>query len=360
MKKIHIVGAGLGGMVAALNLADRGYQVHVHEAAGELGGIGNFHPSLHVTPIHRERMSAFIGVDISEHFIPTDLLRFWIQEDAYCMRYPTLCFVERGNRPTSLDRHLYRHCEERGVAFSFNDPVRSPADLPPGSIIACGLHPALYRELGIPYERIYASYLTLEQDPGVMDRSSSVYFDDYTKDYYYGGCVNQLWYGLLFGRAPIEEQDRVACGSHLESREGVPVGEWKHITGCVPTGAITNPRLFVGKYIMAGSMSGMMDPFFLFGIHGALMSGKIAATAVDEPDKALKLFREMNRNYWKSYLLRKVYESIPFGFALYRSMLAHQRLFSPVTRIMGGGVPGGPKDWFSEANRTTVQGAAPE
>jgi len=360
MKTVHIAGAGLGGMVAALNLARKDYRVHVHEAAPELGGLGDFHPSLHVTPIHRERMSAFIGLDISAHFIETDWLRFWVQEDPYRMRYPALCFVERGNRPTALDRHLHRACLERGVTFSFDDPVRSPADLPPGSIIACGLHPALYDALGIPYQRIHASYLALETAAGDKDRTASVYFDDYTTDYYYGGCVNQLWYGLLFGRRPIEDGQRRDCARHVESREGVRVGAWKTIAGCVPTGAITNPRLFVGKYILAGSMSGMMDPFFLFGIHGALLSGKIAADAVDDPDLALDQFRRMNCNYWKSYLLRKAYEAVPFGFALYRSMIAHPRLFAPVTRILGGGVPGGPPGWFAEASRTTAAGPVPD
>jgi flavin-dependent dehydrogenase len=357
MKKIHIAGAGLGGMVAALNLARKGHEVHVHEAAAELGGIGNFHPSLHVTPIDREWVSGFIGVDISGHFIETDELRFWIRKDAYRMQYPTLCFVERGNRPGSLDRHLFRTCEDLGVKFSFNDPVRSPADLPPGSIVACGLHPPLYRALGIPHQRIYASYLALDPAPREMDRSTSVYFDDYTTDYYYGGCVNRLWYGLLFGREPIREQDREACLRHLESREGVRIREWKHITGCVPTGAITNPRLFAGRTILAGSMSGMMDPFFLFGIHGALLSGKIAALAVDDPEEALKQFRDLNRNFWKSYLLRKGYESMPFGFALFRKMISHPRLFSPLTHLLGRGIPGGPRGWFSAATRTTVPGA---
>ena len=352
-KRIRIAGAGLGGMVAALNLARKGYEVHVHEAAGTLGGIGGFHPSLHVTPIDRERMSAVIGVDVSGHFIETDALRFWIRERAYRMRYPVLCFVERGNRPTSLDRHLHRTCEELGVVFSFGDPVRNPADLPPGSIVACGLHPPMYKALGIPYQRIHGVHVALELDGGDTDRDSTVFFDDYTTDYYYGACVNRLRYGLLFGRRPITEAQRDACARQMASREGVRVTEWTPITGCVPTGAITNPRLFVGKHIMAGTMSGMMDPFFLFGIHGALLSGKIAADAVDQPEEALRRFRELNRNFWRSYLLRKTYEALPFGFAVFRNLIAHPRLFAPVTHILGGGVPGGPAGWFAEGTRTT-------
>ena len=102
-------------------------------------------------------------------------------------------------------------------------------------------------------------------------------------------------------------------------------------------------------------MSGMMDPFFLFGIHGALLSGKVAAMAVEQPEAALKLFRILNRNFWKAYLLRQGFEGNPFGFSLFRSMLAKQGLFLPLLKLLGLGVPGGPQDWFREAARTAVR-----
>ncbi len=38
MKRAHVIGAGLSGLSSALQLLDRGYDVHVYEAAGEAGG----------------------------------------------------------------------------------------------------------------------------------------------------------------------------------------------------------------------------------------------------------------------------------------------------------------------------------
>ena len=35
---VHIVGAGLAGLSAAVSLAERGVSVNVHEAAGQGGG----------------------------------------------------------------------------------------------------------------------------------------------------------------------------------------------------------------------------------------------------------------------------------------------------------------------------------
>ncbi len=354
MGTIHIAGAGLGGMVAAMNLARSGHEVHVLDAAGELGGIGDFHPSLHVTPIDRTWMSRFIGCDITEQFVPTQECRFWIKEDPYQINYPVLCSVERGDRPSSLDRQLYKQCIELGVTFHFGQRVRRPSDLPPGSIFACGLHTDMYRALGIPYEKIYGSYLAMEMEPERLDRSSLIYFDTYTKDYFYAAGTHRLWYGLLFGREPLTETDRARCREHLEGREGVRLKEWRHITGCVPTGTITNPRLLLGKYILAGSMSGMMDPFFLFGIHGALLSGKVAALAVDRPEEALHLFRDLNRHYWKSFIVRKGFERFPYGYFLFRNMISKQRLFLPLLLLLGQAVPGGPKGWFREATRTVT------
>src|SRR5262245_31182700 len=38
--RIAVVGAGIGGLAAACALRDRGFEVHVHERAGELGEVG--------------------------------------------------------------------------------------------------------------------------------------------------------------------------------------------------------------------------------------------------------------------------------------------------------------------------------
>ena len=68
MAKITIVGAGLAGMVAAINLARQGYEVTILEKEKQIGGSPVFHPSLHATPIDLRYTSDFIGIDISNHF----------------------------------------------------------------------------------------------------------------------------------------------------------------------------------------------------------------------------------------------------------------------------------------------------
>ncbi len=84
MEKIHILGAGLGGLVAAVNLAREGRQVEVLDAARGIGGIRGFHPSLHITPMDVDFVNAYTGLDIGGHVEPLEKpLRLGMWEDDY-------------------------------------------------------------------------------------------------------------------------------------------------------------------------------------------------------------------------------------------------------------------------------------
>jgi len=49
--------------------------------------------------------------------------------------------------------------------------------------------------------------------------------------------------------------------------------------------------------ILCGTISGFMDPFAWFGIHGGLLSGKVAALAVYDPQTAQSEFDRFNKNF---------------------------------------------------------------
>ena len=72
-----------------------------------------------------------------------------------------------------------------------------------------------------------------------------------------------------------------------------------------------NPRLHHKGLILAGTISGFMDPFAWFGILGSLLSGKIAALAVYDPQTAQREFDRFNKNfklfhYLKSNIVTKI------------------------------------------------------
>ena len=92
--------------------------------------------------------------------------------------------------------------------------------------------------------------------------------------------------------------------------------DWHTIENLVgtPTGSFSNPRLYCGNLILAGTLSGMQDPSMVLGVHGALVSGRIAAMAVHDRERATEEFRRMNR-WWKlGYLTRRLlWATHPWG-----------------------------------------------
>jgi flavin-dependent dehydrogenase len=51
------------------------------------------------------------------------------------------------------------------------------------------------------------------------------------------------------------------------------------------------------QLVLAGTLSGMIDPFLLHGISGALTSGKIAAQAFIDRDGAIREFCRLAKNF---------------------------------------------------------------
>ena len=97
----------------------------------------------------------------------------------------------------------------------------------------------------------------------------------------------------------------------LIEREGVRFTSWDEHQGVAPIKRLNNPRLFWGDKILAGTFAGMQDPFMLFGVHGALISGKIAATAVDHKAEAYDMFRKMTGFFKYSLLVKWALDLMP-------------------------------------------------
>lgn len=66
------------------------------------------------------------------------------------------------------------------------------------------------------------------------------------------------------------------------------------------------------NYLLAGAISGFHDPFFGFGVNSALISGKIAATALIDKKKGMQEFKQFSEQLPGMYILSKIYRYIPF------------------------------------------------
>ena len=307
-KKIQILGAGLSGMIAGIDLTKRDYEVTILDGAPGIGGLGNFHPSTHATPIDGPAAWRYVGMDLSRNFRPAKAFRVYFGEDGYDLDPCDLFVVERGARESSFDTHLYKEAQKLGIKFEFSQSIKNHKDLPPGSIIASGLFPEMFHSLGVPALKCYgwAVRMPMEREPEVV-----VYFDSYIGDYYYSSVTNGIFFSMFFQRTDIPRANMDRCRDFLRRHEKLETPDWFHATNYVPVGSPRNPRLFAEDKILAGTLAGMMDPMFFFGINGAMLSGRIAARAVYEPEQAQNDFKFYSRNYASNYRARKLQALIP-------------------------------------------------
>lgn len=338
MKQVTIVGAGLSGLTAAIILAREGYAVTVLEQKKSIGGA-SLHASdiskqeicfADMTPLDIEAMSQYLGFPLSPpegsqsvpFYNPLPYLRFRAFGKLIDLPLPAnvhMKMVERGTRPSSIDTYLFRLAEASGVHFSFGTPVRTRKDfgnLPPGSIVATGMFREAFEALDIPYTRAYGLFAG-----GLAPEGRSpfcvAYYHEHTHDYAYYATANGAGAAVLFQRGkPLSDAAMEWFPKQLLEDEGLTFPHWhliENIAG-TPTGAFSNPRLYCGNLILAGTLSGMQDPSMVLGVHGALVSGRIAAMAVHDKKRAIGEFRRMN-HWWKlGYLTRRLlWATHPWG-----------------------------------------------
>jgi len=330
MKKI-IVGAGLSGMVAAINLRQNGHDVEILEKAPGIGGVSlefeeNFKQRYvfgDMTPFDLEKLSKYINVDLKRRHIETDdnyffktlpHARFYSYGKKYDVNFPKklqIKLIERGPRKSSLDYFIYLTALEHGVKFHFGASIQNKKDfkqLPEGTILSTGMFIGTYKMLDIPYTPIYG-YFANRKIEDYAGPQLIAHFDRFMKDFCLFTFINGIGGATLFQKnIRLTEKSKEWYLGDLKNKEGISFPNW-HLSEAMmaaPTGSIRNPRLFHDKFILSGTLAGMQDPFGAFGVHGALISGKIAAMAVENRKKAMIEFKRMNKWWRLCYSIKKI------------------------------------------------------
>ncbi len=282
-----IYGAGMSGLIAAIHLARRGHAVTVHDREKGFGGSRIFNPSLHVTPLDVQRTSEYIGIDLSGAFHQVIACPSYFNDLKVMFPVQSVYAVERGDRPTSLDTLLYGMCSDLGVEFAWESHLDEKVieKLPPRTIIAGGLNPPTYDLLGIPYLKWEAWLSRGSIDMGAF---AWLWWDRGINEYGYFTTANGIYFDMLFSIGRGVGRDCLRRYEEFMVRqEGIEHHDWSYVVGATPIARPDNPRLFWRDAVLAGTMTGSIDPMLGFGISGALVTGKVAAQAVYDRDGAV-------------------------------------------------------------------------
>ena len=315
-KEAVVVGAGLSGLSACVSAARLGYEVTCLNMFSREGGVPQSYPTVDGSPFDPALMSRWLGVPIGEPQVTRlDELRAWVFGKRYDLDPGPagLYAVERGTRSTAIDNYLYEKAVEMGVKFEFNHPILNKKELdglPPDTIIATGPYTEMFSLLDIPCEMAYgyvARGVMKEEGGGRSGRNIClVYLDSYTKDYAYIASTNGIFFGLLFSRVPVGEREMGIWERQLAEGEDLHFNFKDLEQGPFRSRYPKSPTLFQDGKILCGTIAAAQDPGTYFGVHGGMVSGKIAAVALEDKAVAREMFSICNRSYNAMWMGRRV------------------------------------------------------
>lgn len=319
--RVDVHGAGPAGLVAAINLAMAGFEVHLFDQHG-IGGNPDWHPSIQTTVLAPERTWRYIGIDLSPCFRQVRSITFYRHGRKKTFTLENMYACERGPREGSLDSYLYEKATQVGVVFHPSTVLDADRlDSSRNTIVATGLDTDVYRQLDVPSVPIIGYRGLKGAEPGVRLIS---YISECTNyDFAYLATARGLCFALLFSRRGLARESLDDFQQLLAQTEGIRFDEWTCSTGSIPT----RTQLFHKGWVLAGTISGMIDPFLLHGISGALTSGRVAAQTFVDRDEALREFRWLARNFELKRRLKALSVRLPLKrITLPLMMLVDSRL----------------------------------
>lgn len=272
MENVKILGAGLSGLTAAINLSKAGHQVDIFERNqdvggrfnGDIQGLENWSEEEDVLD-ELQRINLDINFDLDPFSQITATNNF--KTHKVVTKRPLFYLLKRGTVPGSMDLGLKRQAQESGVNIHFGESI-SEED---ADIVATG--PLQENVVGMVKGITFGSDL---KDTALMLFNDRAGFKGYsyllvTKGY---GCLCIVFLEKFHNadRCFTQAKEIISDMVNFEISDAKP---------CGGVGCFTLENTFQkGKTLFVGEAAGLQDFLWGFGMRYALKSGYLAAQCI--------------------------------------------------------------------------------
>lgn len=344
---IKVLGAGLAGLTAAINLAKSGYPVEMFElrkdcGARFLGDLQGFENWSSKKDVLKDLKSMNLKLNFNHKSIKKIFLSNGTEKNKFAFKRPLFYLVERGVMPDSIDQGLKRQVIELGVKIHFNSKLNEKD----ADIIATG-PPHILKFPGIDKG---VSFETDMDDVAIgMINNSTAY-----KGYSYllvsngYGCMCTVVVEKINLANKCLEETKTAFSKivDLKMKNQKIVGGHGHFD--------YKPTLVKNGKIYVGEAAGLQDALFGFGMRYAITSGYLAAKSIIEgidykktaEDRFLNQLKAsmVNRLLFESFFIKnysfivnkleKSKDPFKFLFKLYNFSFNFQKLLFPIAFVI--------------------------
>tara|TARA_Y100000034_G_scaffold136123_1_gene210917 strand:+ start:56 stop:1111 length:1056 start_codon:yes stop_codon:yes gene_type:complete len=295
-KEIKILGAGISGLSAAINLAKAGYDVKVYEKNSDCGQRfhGDFQ-GLENWSVEKNVLKELREMNIKTNFKnwPIKKMNFidYKDEKFHASSGKILAyFVKRGCFENSLDISLKKQALDSGVQIFFNKTINEEN----ADIIATGPKKAAAVVRGISFDANHKNIFVTQ-------------FNDKTsyKGYSYMLLIDghgTIVTGLAERFKKIDKEFKGAKDFFLKHHnlKLKNVKEW----GNYANFSINGPYKYKKK-LYVGEAAGLQDGLFGFGMRSAFVSGYLAAKSIIKRKNYKKLIKKRYSNYLKNGIVNR-------------------------------------------------------
>ena len=302
MKRIKILGGGIAGLTAAINLKEAGIDVEVHERKGACGKRTNDFQFLENWTFEEDALDIVHSMHINTDFyIKPHYTQGAISPSGNkyigTSNRPVCYLIKRGKDADSLDRSLESQCRQSDIKLITNSTLkRADAD-----IIATGIKRPAFITTGVlfPCELHDHSYLLLDND--LSDKFYSYFVaNDHVGEIV---CINPVGY-----KDHLKRLDKTVA--RFEEILSIKIDEITQRFAAPLNFNALNPA-FVNNQYAVGEAAGFQDCLMGFGMLYAFKSGYLAAKSIIEDiDYQQLLNREIMRPIRVSATNRVLFEKL--------------------------------------------------